>query len=120
MQLGIVGIGVAMDRARIVVWIVTAGEHTGRPIVGIDAFVRAFEIVFRVARFVADQAAGGDQGFAALGRRVRYEIVTREVGDVVRVFAARLELAGFDRRFELALEGSSYTPQGPEQCASYG
>ena len=46
-QLGIVGIGVAMD-ARIVVRIVAAREHAGRPVVGIDALVRAFGIVFRV------------------------------------------------------------------------
>src|SRR5688572_2219781 len=60
-QLGIVWVGVAMH-ARIVVGIVTAREHTGRGIVGIDTLVRAFEVV-GLAREIA---AGCDELLALI------------------------------------------------------
>ena len=93
-EIGIVGIGVAVD-ARIVLGIVAAREHARRRIVGIDALVRALER--RRLRTRRRRAAGRDQRVALLRRDVRHEVLPRDVRDVVRVLAARLELAALDR-----------------------
>ena len=75
----------------------------GRRIVGIDALVRTLEIVVGVARR-RRSAAGRDERRELLGRDVRDEALPRDVRDVVRVLAARLELAALDRLLERALE----------------
>jgi len=96
---GVVGIGVAVE-AGIVVGVVAAGEDAGRGIVGVGTFVEAFEIVG--GGF--EGAAGFDEAGEALGVGVGDEGLAGDVGDVVGVFAAGFEGAGFDGLLEGALE----------------
>src|SRR5262249_32369168 len=104
----IVGVGVAVD-ARIVLGIVAAREDAGGRIVGIGALVDALEIAGGLALVgvgggTPDEPAGLGERGGPRGRDAGHEALSREVGDVVGVLAARLEGALLDRLLEGALE----------------
>ena len=90
-QIGIVGIRIAVD-ARIVVGMVAAREHARRRVIQVDPLVGTVERIVAVT-----VTASLDDGCELLGRDVRNQALPRDVRDIVRILAARLEHTVVDR-----------------------